>query len=460
MRVLKFGGTSLANSSRIAGVSRLVLAAAEERWVVVVASAMAGVTNILETMTQQAGDTDVDWTPELDSLEFRHLEVLSGLPASYREPAAAAVCSRIRKLRADVEALTEGPLDRPEICDRILAVGERLAVVLLAANLQEMGCAARPVDGADVVVTDSTFGEARVDFVQTENRCRRLLESGGAAIPIVTGFVGGDSRGRTTTLGRGGSDYSAAVLGAVLGAERVEIWTDVDGVLTGPPSRVPKASSVLHLSYEEAEELSFFGAEVLHPKTVRPLAQRGIPITVRSTLAPARRGTEISDGSREVGRVVAVSAVEDVTVLRLQTGIVGCLDEILMSCRASCDGATLVAVPTPKVERLISKLAPHGDPPVQHRFPASVITLVGHEIAERPWVAGRALESLAGRGIATRGFTAGATPHTVAVLVDRIDLEASLRTIHDALMLDRENANPNHTEAWFERSEVGNITAA
>jgi aspartate kinase len=453
MKVLKFGGTSLANRMRVLEVSRLVRAAAAETRVVVVASAMAGVTNRLERLTGTASDRDDNWTEELEALERRHLEVLAALPASSREPAAAVLRSRIRVLRADLEALAGDPLDRPEICDRILSVGERLSVELLAATLQGQGCAARAVDAADLVATDSSFGEARVDFARTAHRCRRLLEGRNTAIPIVTGFIGADRRGRTTTLGRGGSDYSAAVLGAVLGAERVEIWTDVDGVLTAPPLLVPGASSIPRLSYEEAAELSFFGAKVLHPQTVRPLAERGIPIHVRNSLAPARRGTEIGSPVGAAGRVVAVSAVEEAAVFRFGPGGACDLHDALMVCRASSDGATLAVVPAGRAESF-------ARPSCERLVDGSVLTLVGLDIARQPWVAGRALESLARRGISVRSFAAGASPHTVVLLVDRGDLEIAMCTIHDGLMLDRQTVAGSRKELGLGQREVAHVTAA
>ncbi len=351
------------------------------------------------------------------------------------------------------QALADDPHDRPEICDRILSIGERLAVELLAATLQGHGCAARSVDAAGLVATDSSFGEARVDFARTAHRCRRLLEGRNTAIPVVTGFIGADRRGRTTTLGRGGSDYSAAVLGAVLGAERVEIWTDVDGVLTAPPRLVPGASSIPRLSYEEAAELSFFGAKVLHPQTVRPLAERGIPIHVRNTLAPERRGTEIGSPVGATGRVVAVSAVEEAAVFRFGPGGACDLDDALMVCRASSDGATLAVVPASRAEAF-------ARPSCERLIGGSVLTLVGHDIARQPWVAGRALECLARRGIAVRSFAAGAGPHTVALLVDRKDLDVSLCTIHDALMLDRETVTGNRSEVGHGKRKVEHVTAA
>jgi aspartokinase len=217
---------------------------------------------------------------------------------------------------------------------------------------------------------------------------------------------------------------------------------------------VPSASSIPVLSYEEAAELSFFGAKVLHPQTVRPLAERGIPIHVRNTLAPDRRGTLIGTRIGASGRVVAISAFEDVAVIRLGPEVACDFRDALMVCRASSDGATLAVVPADRAEPLLAWQ------PCERLAGGSVVTLVGHDIALQPWVAGRALESLARRGIAVRSFTAGAGPHSVALLVDRNDLETSLGTIHDALMLDRQTDAANRCTPRSGREEIHHVTAA
>ncbi len=454
MKVLKFGGTSLADRQRFEEAAKLVHEAARDGRVVVVASAVAGTTNRLSALIETSNRIDVDWKDEVCVVERQHLEVLATLPLQCRNPAARSIQTIIEVLRNDLRALAADPANRKEIADRVLAVGERLSVQLLAATLQSKGRAARVIDAADAVVTDSFFGEARVDFEATRRRCRRLFAGRDTATSIVTGFIGADRHGRTTTLGRGGSDFTAAVLGAVLDVERVEIWTDVDGVLTAPPQLVPSVSSIPWLSYEEAAELSFFGAKVLHPQTVGPLAERGIPIHVRNTLEPARRGTEITAHPGARNRVVATSAFEEVTAFRLRDVFLGSVDEVLMLCRASSDGTTLVAVPSSRAGSLIEQFE------IEDHFAASIVTLVGHDIALQPWVAGRALESLARRGIAVRSFAAGASPHTVALLVERDDLENALCTVHDALMLDRETLAVSRRNLKTEKKEIRHVSAA
>jgi aspartate kinase len=424
--------------------------------VLVVASALAGVTNRLEDLVRKASDNAACWS-EIDAIEELHLEVLESNSAPCESTAGRAVRAVARGLRADLDALAAIGSPSLEIGDRILAAGERMSVQLVAAAVRSVGIQAEAVDAADLVATDRTFGEARVNMEATRDRCRDWIKGQAAAVPVVTGFIGSDDRRRTTTLGRGGSDLSAAVLGVALDADRVEIWTDVDGVLTAPPRLVPSVSSIPWLSYEEAAELSFYGAKVLHPKTVQPLAEHGIPIRVRNSLQPTRRGTEINSGRETTSRVVAVSSVDEVTVLRVKGWMPRRRHRALMCSQASSDGATLVAVPTNLAEAVIGDLVANEAGVLDDCFPAAFVAVVGHDIGLQPWVAGRALEALARRNIAVRSFAAGAGLHTVALLVDRMDLEAALTTVHDALMLDRELAVPSVRRKL---KEVDHVTAA
>lgn len=449
MRVLKFGGTSVADRKQMEVVAGLVAEAALHSRVVVVTSAVAGVTNRLVRLIDGVSP-GLDRPEEVKALEALHLDLLNGLDAEIREPAERLIRRTVSRLESDLEPT--GRLGGAEFRDRVLAAGERLSVQVLAAILRSRGCPARAVDGAEVLATDSTFGEARVDLDATRENCRKLFGSE-EEVPVVTGFVGGDAAGRTTTLGRGGSDLSASVLGAALDAECVEIWTDVDGVLTAPPALVPSSSRIPRMSYAEAAELSYFGAKVLHPRTVQPLAVCGIPIHVRNTTAASRRGTAIVADGNLLSRVAAVAAVEDVTILdvrvRAETSdglrcrvapwsIAGAPDEILVGCRASCDGSSLLAVPTAKVDALCARLTQNDGVEVEVRGKGSVLAIVGHDIGSQPWVVGRALEALGRHGLEIRALSAGASAHAVTILVNREDLAAALSTVHNALMLDRE----------------------
>jgi len=447
VRVLKFGGTSLADVRRVRHVARMVRRAARRHRVVVVASAMAGVTDRLCSLIEDAvAARPVDHG--VDALERRHVEALETLDSTYGRAAINTTRQSILDLRRGLQEIAECGDCPGYTRDRIMASGERLSVKVLAAVLRSVGCPARVVDGSEVVVTDDHFSEAQVDFEATRRSCTSLRERPAVEVPVVTGFIGADSNGRTTTLGRGGSDFSAAILGAALDAEQVEIWTDVDGVLSAPPQIVAGASRISRLSFEEAAELSHFGASVLHRRTVEPLVARGIPVIVRNTLDPSRPGTSIGPGSPVSSRVAAITAIREATVLGVsRTGerpptsarpplVLGLEGEILMACSASSDGSVLVAVPTAKAGALAHRLAETAEISVTNHGSASVVALVGHRLGSQPWVAGRALEALGRSGLTVRAVAAGTSEHALTILVERDELEAVLTTVHDALRLN------------------------
>ncbi|NOZ94953.1 MAG: aspartate kinase, partial [Acidobacteria bacterium] len=306
--VLKFGGTSLADARRLRTAARIARSAAMRTHVVVVVSAMAGVTDALAAAAALASEGDSSWREMLLRLERRHLDALEELGGSRRFPLQGRrLRHRLEHLRHMLRAVAGGAGDDATLRVRILASGERLSALLFSAELRRSGPAAPVVDGSELIVTDSSFPEARVDLEATCHRaCGRLAWPTPGVIPIVTGFIGADRRGRTTLLGRGASDLSATILGAALGARRVEIWTDVPGVLSAPPRWVPGARTVPYLSREEAGALARWGGKVLHPGTMVPLDGSSIPIIVGNSLDPAA-GRTVIGAARGAGRPAAVS---------------------------------------------------------------------------------------------------------------------------------------------------------
>lgn len=305
MRVLKFGGTSVADPASLGRVARIVARATASEPVVVVASAQAGVTDAL------VGAADCGRAQGLvETLGRRHLACLRALGG----PAVEASTTAIRdQLRALAELLVQPPANgsRPAWRDAVLAAGERLSVPVVAAALRAAGLDAAAIDAADLVETDDSFGEATVDHLATRQRVARwLADLPARVVPVVTGFVGGTPDGRTTTLGRGGSDYSAAVLGAAMGASSIEIWTDVAGVMSAPPRIVPDAVPLPALPFAVAREVAELGGKVLHPRTMEPAERAGVAIAVRCTFDPARPGTVVGPGSRSARRALVVTGVE------------------------------------------------------------------------------------------------------------------------------------------------------
>jgi aspartokinase/homoserine dehydrogenase 1 len=293
--VLKFGGTSVGTADALRNALDIAERAARERPVVVVASALSGVTNALEAALSGAAAFRLDVSGFVAAVRERHLLLLgataTGKPAVR---AAAEVRERAADLEERLQAVAAGRAFSAKARAAVLGVGERLSVPIVAAALRSRGLDARPVDAASLVRTDEEFAEAAVDYAATRRLTQAAIGALGlGALPVVTGFLGATERGETTLLGRGGSDLTAAVLGWALDAERVEIWSDVDGVMTADPRTVPTAETLPRLSYAEATALARGGAKVLHPRTLEPLEGAGIPLFVGNTLRPHGRGTWI-----------------------------------------------------------------------------------------------------------------------------------------------------------------------
>jgi aspartate kinase len=300
-RILKFGGTSVGSVEPLRAAVGIVEAALVEAPVVVVVSALSGVTDALEAAVAGASTGWLDVARFTDTLRERHMALLRsvarGKPAVV---AASAVADRVASLASLLRA-AHASGTRPDGRAAVLATGERLSAEIVAAALRTGGVDAAAVDAAPLVRTDAAFDEALVDFPAT----RRLAAHAIGAlppgrVPVVTGFIGGTADGATTLLGRGGSDYSAAVLGWALEAERVEIWSDVPGVMSGDPRKDSTARTIPWLSYREAAALARAGAKVLHPRTLDPLEPLAIPVFVGRTLEPRGAGTWI--GLREAER--------------------------------------------------------------------------------------------------------------------------------------------------------------
>ncbi len=323
--VMKFGGTSVGNAERIRQCAEIVARAAKNDRVVVVVSAMAGVTDLIFKTIEAArhGDSGATQT-HLQKFESVHRELIGSLfdPAHH----AAAndftaevisqlqnACHALSALRSDISAQTS---------DSLVALGERISAWALAGYLQQTGNNAQFVRAENVIVTDSNFGNAAPDIAATRKQCEQgllpLLDRG--IVPVVAGYSGANAQGQTTTLGRGGSDYSATIIGAAAGADEVWIWTDVDGVLTADPRICPDATTLPEITFAEAIELAYYGAKVIHPKAAYPAAEAGFPVWIKNSFRPEVTGTKITHDAQPANSPVkSVTSVKDATLISLVT---------------------------------------------------------------------------------------------------------------------------------------------
>lgn len=318
MRVLKFGGTSVGDAKRIMEAARIVANSASDDSIIVVVSATSGTTDALIDIARHAAAADHRWRARWGELAERHRRIARVLSRD-----GTATC--LERLLGATRALLEEAAAHRSWCDadrdRLLATGERLTVPLMVTALMRHGLAAIAVDGGRVITTDCRFGSARIDHEATRTRARETLGTvDHPTVVVVPGFVAAAPDGRTTTLGRGGSDLSATTLGEALDADRVEIWTDVAGVFTAPPAVAPWARPIPWLTYDEADTLAWGGAKVLHPATLEPAARARLRVDIRSTLEPASEGTVITaDGRRSTTRRgVAVAVLEPAALVSVR----------------------------------------------------------------------------------------------------------------------------------------------
>jgi len=458
---MKFGGTSVGTPEAMQRVVTIVQQArAEWPQVVVVTSALSGVTDrLLDTARQAvAGDREVI-LPAAEELRQRHRTISRAL---IPDP------ERRRAVEAEVETLIETFVHlcqavhvlgeaTPRALDTIAALGERMSVRLLAAALESAGILAQAVEATQLIVTDDRFRDAHPDLEATRPRVQAtlqpLLDAG--LVPVVTGFIAATPDGVTTTLGRGGSDYSAALLGAALPAAEVWIWTDVDGVMTADPRLVPDAHTIPTLSYREVAELAYFGAKVLHPKTIRPVVERGIPLRVRNTFNAAHSGTLIvgNDQADASGRIKAVTAIPRQHLVTIEGrgmlgvpgvaarafGAVAATDtSVLLISQSSSEQSICFVVPAESSQRVLDALHEEFAQELVRRDidriwrtdEVVVLTVVGAGMQHTPGVAGQVFGRLGEQQVNVIAIAQGSSEASISMVVDARQATLGLRTLH------------------------------
>ena len=456
LQVMKFGGTSVGDAACIRRSAQIVADASRQHRVVVVVSAMSGVTNRLIEAAHHARSGDRDAGRALtEALRKQHFEALSALVASER--VRTGVQSRIEEILSEAARLYEGTaLLReltPRTLDAISSLGERLCAPIFAAALGPHGAA---IEATELIVTDSFHGGAEPSTDATREKSQKRIGPllSGGMIPVVTGFIGATADGALTTLGRGGSDYSATILGAALDAEEIIIWTDVEGVLTADPRLVSDARTIPEISYREAAELAYFGAKVLHPKTLRPVLPASIPVWIRNSFAPEKPGTKITAKGRSIGGgVKALTAIRDVALISVGgPGIVGVPDvvgrtfsttaqlraEVLLISQSSSQNdicfivakrhaqATLEALRREFAQDLTHDVVEHitMDPEI------AIVAVVGENMRGTPGVAGRTFHCLGQQGVNIIAIAQGSSETNISFVVADKSVTQALLAAH------------------------------
>src|SRR6185436_554083 len=419
LQVMKFGGSSVGNAECISRAAEIVARAAGEGSVVAVVSAMGGVTNRLTEAAKASALGDMGAAGDLaETLRRQHQEAIEILIGAGDK--RAKLVADLDQIIEEVTSLCRGTaLLReltPRTLDAISSAGERLSARLLASALRELGVNSVAVEATELIVTDNHSGRAEPLMAETRQRASArlapLLAEG--AVPVVTGFIGATVEGKLTTLGRGGSDYSATILGAALDAKEIIIWTDVDGVLTADPRLVPEARTLQEISYNEAAELAYFGAKVLHPKTLRPVSEAGIPVWIRNSFLPERNGTQITATGHPTRRgVKAITAMSNVTLITVGgRGIVGlpgvaaktftaaasAQANVLLISQSSSGNDICFIIDSGDAARTVSELraafaadlAHHEVEHITVNAEIAIVAVVGERMRGTPGIAGRA----------------------------------------------------------------------
>ncbi|RYY26362.1 MAG: bifunctional aspartate kinase/homoserine dehydrogenase I, partial [Chitinophagaceae bacterium] len=476
MQVLKFGGTSVANAENINKVTAIVqqlitqkniLAQsatgdtntentyAEDKCIVVL-SAFGGITDILIGAGKSAASGDETYKDKLVAVEQRHLEAVKSLLPVDKQ---SGVLSLVKTMCNELEDICNGVYLlgelSPRTLDRVVSYGELISSRIVAAKMAAAGISSEWKDSRELIQTNAAFGFAAVDFNATNNKVRSFLQNAKAAVIVVPGFIASDSEGATTTLGRGGSDYTAAILGAAGDADKVEIWTDVSGMMTADPRIVLNARVISEISYQEAMELSHFGAKVIYPPTIQPVMAKSIPVWIKNTFAPADMGTLIqTSGSSNGKNIRGISSVNNVALLSLEgSGMVGipgfskrlfealanesinvilitqsssehsicvAIDEVnAVKAKLAVDKAFSFEIDTRKVEPLVLELG------------LSIVALVGDNMKSHPGISGKMFSAMGRNGVNVRAIAQGSSERNISAVIAAGDVKKTINVLHE-----------------------------
>ncbi|WP_316817883.1 bifunctional aspartate kinase/homoserine dehydrogenase I [Pedobacter nyackensis] len=460
MNILKFGGTSVGSAQSISALINILKKEKGEENPIVVLSAMGGVTNTLLEMAENARNGE-DYADQLKGIETKHFEVIRTLlPAGAQNP----VLTKLKIYFNELEDILQSVYNLRELSlqtkDLILSYGERCSNAMVSHIARQQFPNAFYVDGSELIKTDSNFGQAKVNTQLSEILIREFYESNSDKLLFVTGFISSNDQGRITTLGRGGSDYTAAIWGAALNAQEIQIWTDVDGMLTADPRIVKKAFSLPELSYIEAMELSYFGAKVIYPPTMTPAFLKKIPIVIKNTFNVDFPGTYIKHGAQaSTLPIKGISSIDEISILNLSgSGMVGKagfsgrlfsllsreqVNVVLITQSSSEHSITFAVKPTDALKAL-ALISKEFELELQARkleYPEvenglSVLAIVGENMKRTPGISGRLFSALGRNGVNIRAIAQGSSEYNISVILSRADLSKAVNAVHDAFYSD------------------------
>ncbi len=468
--VMKFGGTSVGSVDALTKATQIIKDSREDYpRVVVITSAMSGVTDLLLKSATLAAQGKIDSLPEAEStLRAKHFAAANALIKDEKlcEKTKGEIDCLIQLLVDLCRAITVLGEASPRALDAVASLGERMSVRLLAAVAQDKGIKAQAIESIKFIITNAHYQNAHPDFRVTTDRTRAVLNPlmDEGIVPITTGFIGSTPEGVITTLGRGGSDYSAAIIGSVLPADDVWIWTDVDGVMTTDPRIAPEAQTLPEISYGEIAELAYYGAKVLHPKTIRPVVDAGIGLRICNTFNPSHPGTRLIANGHSNGNahkpekvIKAVTAIRQQRLVTIEgrgmLGVPGVAarafgavastgTSVPLIIQASSEQSICFAVPSeaaPFVLDALEKTFVHEieDEDIDRVWSTtdvSIVTVVGSGMRHTVGVAGRVFGQLGNSGVNVLAIAQGSSEVSISLVVDHSDTENAVKALHQLIV--------------------------
>ena len=457
MRVLKFGGSSVANAENINKIISILKDRSEKEKLVVVVSALGGTTDALLNSVITASKGDEKYKEELRKIEDRHLEVVKQLvPVANQSRVLSMVmqhCNEMEDICNSVFLLKELT---SRTRDRIMSYGELLSSQIIAAKFQSSGFENKWVDTRKLIITNSHYENAVVDFDLTNKKIKDYFAASKDSFFVAPGFIASDSNGITTTLGRGGSDYTASIIASALDAVALEIWTDVSGMMTADPRLVSNAKIIPHILYREAMELSHFGAKVIYPPTIQPVMMKNIPVWVKSTFAPGEHGTLIENSIvKNDSSVRGISSINKIVLLSLEgsgmAGIPGFSKRlfetlaneqinVILITQSSSEHSICVGIEEAYAENAKAavdkafdyEIEKHKVEPLKIERNLAIIALVGDKMKSHPGISGKMFSALGRNGVNVRAISQGSSERNISAVIAANDVKKAVNVLHEA----------------------------
>ncbi len=456
MQVLKFGGSSVANAQNMNKVVAIVLEAAKKDPVILVVSALGGVTDSLLKTGSLAESGDEAYKIVLKELEQKHLDAVRELLPIQQQ---SATLSQVKQKFNELEAISDGVFLLGELSDRtkdrMVSYGELLSSLMISAKLQSIPAEAHWVDSRLLIKTNSNHSNAVVDFTVSNQNIKKYFGEHRSQIYIAPGFISSDANDQTSTLGRGGSDYTGAIYAAALDASVLEIWTDVSGMMTADPRLVNNARPIHRISYQEAMELSHFGAKIIYPPTIQPVMAQNIPVWIKNTFAPNEYGTLIENSSAHTDNIIrGISSINKISLLSLEgSGMIGIpgfskrlfealaneIVNVILITQSSSEHSICVGIneaDTVKAKRVIDhafsyEIQSGKVDPLKVEKGLSIVALVGEQMKSHPGISGKMFGVLGRNGINVRAIAQGSSEKNISAVLSAADVQKAINVLHE-----------------------------